>query len=136
MQAPYCLAMVICDGIHRDPGTGKFTLLGTFSVIAANAFPAEHPIIALYVALTDGRGQTPLKVELVATEDEAILLTVEGDTIFTDPRAVSETVLVVRKIVFPRPGEYRFRLYGGDEFLMERRLLVARYEEKGTHDEQ
>jgi hypothetical protein len=30
---PYALALVICDAIWHDPGTGKRTILGCFSSI-------------------------------------------------------------------------------------------------------
>ena len=54
MQVRYCLAMVICDAIRRDPATGKFTLLGTLSVVGAAEFPSQHILLAVYMPLTDG----------------------------------------------------------------------------------
>lgn len=139
MQAPYCLAMVVCDGIHRDPGTGKWTILGTFSVLAAKAFPAKHPIIAIYLAMTDGRGKTPLKIDLVTADEQDTIGEVEIEANFADPRAVIEGVMAFRDVEFPRPGEYRFRLHANGEYLMERRLVVLSIEQgennaKPSHD--
>jgi hypothetical protein len=64
-QPPEVLAMVLADHIHRDPGNGKFFILGTYSVIAAAEFPVTHPVIQVYASLIDGRGPTPLKLILV-----------------------------------------------------------------------
>src|SRR6476620_11430153 len=68
--APYPLAMVVCDGFWRDPYTGKHTLIGTFSAIGGTSFPVVHPIVTVYVALTDGRGKTLLKLQLVDLDEE------------------------------------------------------------------
>ncbi|MFH1111273.1 MAG: hypothetical protein V1790_19065 [Planctomycetota bacterium] len=59
-QVPYALAMIICDQAYRDPATGKYTLLGTFSSIAAQKYSVTHPAMTVYIALTDGRGKTPM----------------------------------------------------------------------------
>lgn len=127
--------MVICDAIHRDPATGKFTLLGTFSVVGAPEFPTQHPLLAVYLALTDGRGVTPIKVELLATDKEDdILATAEVTADFSDPRMVVEAVLAFQGLVFPKPGEYRFVLYGAGEFMMERRLVVVSLKKGGPEN--
>ena len=124
-QPPYPLAMVICDAIHQDRATGKRTLLGCFSTIGAPAFPASHPLLAAYVALTDGHGEVPIKLQLVDVDEaEEPLAEAEGKVKFTDPRVVVEIGLHLAGIVFPRPGEYRLQLYGAGELLIERRILL------------
>jgi len=55
IQDPYALALVVADHVHRDSGTGKMSILGTFSVIWAKGFPAAHGPIFVYFVLTDGR---------------------------------------------------------------------------------
>lgn len=123
---PSCLAFVIADAIWRDPGTGKRTILGCFSAIHAREFPAAHGQLALYIALTEGRGTVPLEVRLVRVdaEDEEIAK-VAADIEFRDPRMILEVDLHVRGLVFPMPGEYRFQVSAQGEFLIERRLVVA-----------
>lgn len=38
IQKPYCVAMVRCDAVHRDPAPGKYTLLGTFMAVRTSLF--------------------------------------------------------------------------------------------------
>ena len=130
---PYPLAMVISDAIWRDPGTGKRTILGCFSVIFAKTFPAAHAMMAVYVAITDGRGKVPIVLKIVTAmddqEDETVLIEATSEVEFSDPRTVVELDLHFGNLVFPKPGEYRFQLYAANEFLMERRLVVVQLPE-------
>jgi hypothetical protein len=125
---PYPLAMVICDAIWRDSGTGKRTILGVFSGLVAKSFPAQHPIMAVYIAATDGHGKVRLALQIVSSgegdAEEETVFRAEGDVEFVEPRAVVEIDFNIQGLVFPQPGEYRFQLFADDQFLMERRLMV------------
>jgi len=122
--------MVICDAIWHDPGTGKQFLLGLFSMIHARSFPAVHPIVAVHVALTDGRGKLPIRLVLVDAEQARPPLFEKTQEIeFSDPRAVVALDYHLANVKFDEPGEYRFQLYAGAEPLMERRFIVRRIEE-------
>src|SRR5438093_5222055 len=81
------LAMILCDNIHRDPATGKFFILGTYSFLGvADQFPWTHPIILVYVALTDGRGPVPLRLRLIDVDEENPPIFETEETIdFDDP---------------------------------------------------
>ena len=130
IQKPYALAMVICDFIWRDLATGKCSLLGSFSFIAARNFPAVHPSLGVYAAITDGRGKIPIVFQVVDVDEvEEPIFKAESEVDFKDPRAVSEWILNIQGLSFPKPGEYRFQLFAGSEFLLERRLLVHKIQE-------
>jgi hypothetical protein len=128
--------MVVCDGIWRDPYTGKKTLLGIFSALGGESFPLRHPVLSVYVSLTDGRGRMPIRLELVDAEEQ--LAPVFSDTQeieFTDPRAVSEICFEVRGLEFPGPGEYRLRLFANEEFVIERQIVVLGASDEGPGHE-
>jgi len=80
----------------------------------------------LYVSLTDGRGKTALRVELVDVNEENEPIWEDSDyTVdFVDPRMVVEVSYPIPLVTFPEPGEYRFKLFANDEFIMERRILA------------
>ena len=122
---PLCLALVMADAMHRDPGTGKLYILGTFSTIFASSFPSTHPLMTVYAVLTDGRGKIPIRLVIVPVEDDTDpLADAKGELEFSDPRMVVEVSLGLPGVTFPCPGEYRVQLLAGEELLMERRLMV------------
>jgi hypothetical protein len=122
---PYPLAMVICDGVWRDPYTRKITLIGTFSDLGSVDFPFIHPVLTVYVALTDGRGEFPVRIELTDVDEIAKpILNLEQGVEFADQKMTDELVFQASGIQFPRPGEFRLKLYANDEFLTERRIVV------------
>lgn len=136
LPPPFALAMVVCDNIHRDPGTGKHFLLGCFSVIQAKEFPAIHPLLALYVSVTNGHGTVPFRVQLIdANEEREPIVMVENDVEFSDPRIVVDIHFTFGDLNFVEPGEYRFQLFASNEFLMERRVLVAQPKQDQIHEE-
>ena len=123
--APMVLAMVLCDMIYQDPATQKCTLLGTFSTINVRKFPATHRQLAVHVAMTDGYGQTRIRLTLAhADENKDPLFSQEGIIEFANPRIVAELNFTVANLTLHEPGEYRLQVYGNDQLLAERRLYV------------
>lgn len=131
---PYCLAMVICDGVHRDPTTGKFTILGTFSSFAAHSYPAEIRF-TVYFAVTDGIGPVTLRMQLVEASAGAIdaqneeieegrVFWIKIEKEFSSPFAVVEAALGI-STPLPHPGQYHCELWADDDLLMSRRLIAA-----------
>jgi hypothetical protein len=122
---PYPLAIIICDGIWRDPYTGKCTLLGTFSALGGKRFPLVHPILSVYISITDGRGKIPLRLELVDVDEQREpIFSMEEEVEFADPRMICEVNFQAAGIQFPESGEYRLKLFANNEFLIERRIVV------------
>jgi hypothetical protein len=75
--------------------------------------------------MTDGRRETPIKIISVETEADDLVLTAETKVVWSDPRMVAEAATSLQNVAFPRPGEYRFQLCAAEEFLLERRLVLA-----------
>jgi hypothetical protein len=64
------LGLVVCDWIHRDPGTGKMTLLGTFSNILSPDYPYKLGVFAVYGAVTECRVECTLKLQAIDANGE------------------------------------------------------------------
>src|SRR3972149_2607009 len=133
MPEPYCLAMVLCDGIHRDVATGKHTILGTFSTFAAGEFPAVLQFW-VYFAITDGLGPTELQLRIVEasygisngkSENDGVIFYAKPllSINFEDPLIVIEGTTYLC-IPLPRPGLYHCELWANEDLLMSRRLLA------------
>lgn len=131
---PYALALIVCDQIYKDAATGKKSLLGMYSAITADSFPAVHPTTAVFIALTDGHGEVPIKLRLIDVDEEREpVFEIKGRANFSDPRMVVELSLQTPPFQFPAPGEYRLQLFGGvdDDPLMERRIMLFSTQHEG-----
>ena len=125
--------MVLCDAVHRDFTTGKYTILGTFSTLGADTFPAKIRF-CIYFAITDGLGSTKLRLRLVDAESgivdqleddtEGPVFEIKTEITFEDPLVVMEWVIAI-EAALPKPGLYHCELWAGADLLMSRRLLAV-----------
>ena len=123
---PDVIALLICDQIITDRLTGKQSLIGMFSNVHARGYPATHPQLCVFVALTDGHGETDLTIRIVDSNDaRAPIVEGKGKVVFKDPRAIANLALQFHGLTFPEPGEYRVQLYAGNELLREARLMLT-----------
>jgi hypothetical protein len=129
MSDPYCLAMVLCDWVHRDGTSGKATILGTFSVLRAPEFPTKLSFW-VYFSLTDILGEFNLTLRIVDSEHEFIDENepiVNRTAVLTSPSplVVHEGAIQVKNLEIPRPGVYHCELLNGAIVLMSRRLAAV-----------
>ena len=123
---PDVLAMLVCDHIITDRLTGKQSLIGMFSKVHAASFPASHPQLCIFVALTDGHGKAELTIRVVdSNEDRPPIVAGKGTVKFSDPRAIAHLALQFHGLTFPAPGQYRVQLYCHGELLREARLELV-----------
>jgi uncharacterized protein DUF6941 len=125
-HVPLALAMIISDAVWTDPGTGKKTILGTFSAVIGREFRLKFPQLAVYLALTDARGRVPLHMRLVDVDelrDPVFQKTIDIE--FPDPVVTVEGTIHCHDLVFPEPGEYRLQLFCNLELIIERRIAVV-----------
>ena len=123
---PTVLGLLVCDQIITDRLTGKQSLIGLFSRVHSRGFPASHPQLSVFVALTDGHGKAELGIRLVDANDARPPI-VEGKGIvdFKNPRAIAHLGLQFHGLTFPEPGEYRVQLWCQGELLREARLELV-----------
>jgi len=86
--------------------------------------------MVVYVVLTEGYGEKPIRVRLVDAEESRPPI-FESDTLvsFPDPLTAMEVVFPCSNVTFPEPGEYRVQLFGAGEFLREHRLDLSLVED-------
>ena len=123
LPPPDVLALIVCDQIITDRITGKQSLIGMFSRIHAAKFPASHPQLSVFVALTDGRGKTEMVIRIVdGNETRPPLVEGKGAVEFKNPRAIANLALQFHGLTFPEPGEYRVQIWSKSTLLREARL--------------
>jgi hypothetical protein len=120
---PDVLSLIVCDQIITDRLTGKQSLIGMFSRVHARGFPTVHPQLCVFVALTEGYGETEFVIRIAdANDDRPPIVEGRGKVKFQTPRAIANLALQFHGLTFPAPGEYRVQLYSGGELLREARL--------------
>jgi len=122
---PVLLALVMADEIRVDPASGKRSILGIFDAISASSFPCLHPLIAVYAALTDGHGPTPVRLRLVdVDETRPPIFDVNEVLQFPEPMALGQYTFEFNRPVLPAPGHYRLQFFACGELLRELSLKV------------
>lgn len=120
---PDVLALLVCDQIITDRISGKQSLIGMFSKVHTRGFPAAHPQLCVFVALTEGYGETELTIRIVDSDDaRPPIVEGKGRVKFHNPRAIANLSLQFHGLTFPRPGEYRVQLWSDGALLREARL--------------
>jgi hypothetical protein len=126
LPPPVCLALLLCDYVHADPATGKHTILGTFSEVAFEEFPAQFPCLCIYFCLTEGYGPMPIRLKVIdVNEERPAIFDVTEMVNFSSPKATVQHGVHIQGMPFHEPGEYRVQLFAGDNFLMDRMLNVV-----------
>lgn len=127
-EDPKVCAMLLCDYAHRDPATGKFSLLGVFDRIHAKQFPAAHGPFAIYLNLTNLNGSYNLSIHVLRAEDESSV----GETraaqpiVVRDPLARIEMALnLPGGLPLAKPGAYLFRLVVNDRSIQDLVCSIA-----------
>ena len=106
----------VCDDARPTP-TGRMDLHGVYHDLAAPGFPAKQEHMVLVLVLEWDRkdhGRYLFKADL-EDEDGKVSLTVEGETDVHEsppdqPPARSQLIMPMDEVVFPRPGQYTFRV--------------------------
>ena len=126
---PIVHAMVICDGVYQETTTGKCTVLGTFSDISSRVFPVIHPVMFVFVQMTDIQGQVPIRLRMVRVVPQAPGEVEEfrtPDVVVTVPSPLEVVEISIRLsgVRFDQPGEYRIQLVVRGHTAHERKLTV------------
>lgn len=113
---PNVKAILICDNIITEQGTGKNSLIGIFENINAKKFPCRHGNLGVYINFNDAVGRYRFKLELVDLENNKILGYIESQELeYKDKLTSNNLVLVLKDLIFEHPGRYEFRFSANTE---------------------
>lgn len=122
----------VCDDARPTPD-GKLDVHGAYHDLSAPGFPARQDRLVLVIVIEwsrDDHGRYTFKADL-EDEDGNVSLTVQGETDVHRPGAGrpparSQLIVPLEQVIFPRPGQYTFRvkvkghtLVGPGIYLME-----------------
>ncbi len=126
---PIIEAMVVCDAVHRDPGTGKHYLLGTFGATFAKEFPAQAQPFTLFIVASGMRSPTTVQMRMVrgAIEEETVVIPPQDLPLAVNHALGSvECTVELEGVVYEVEGDHRLQLLWDSELLSEKTIAVRR----------
>lgn len=123
---PKLNAMLICDQIIVEAGTGKKSLIGIFENIGVSKFPCIHYLLNVYVKFTDAEGLYQFKLELVdLITNEVVGFGETPEVNLPDKLQSYDLPFTLRGINFKHPGKYEFRIYANKHLFGQKFFTVA-----------
>ncbi len=124
VPTPVPVAFLVCDQTSVDAATGKITIVGVFSLIRVQRFPAIHAAVSLYVKLIDCDGEYKSSIEFVQVATQGRLLETGGKILSESRHEYTEFVLQIPSLPLPAPGDYEFRLWMNNKFISSVRVTA------------
>ncbi len=127
LPPPFPISLILCDGIHVDPYTGRRTLLGEFDEYSSAVFPAVIPVCHTFAEVTECMGvvQLRMRVSTADPEKEPVWETDFTEIASDSPLARTTVHWGVEDLTFPEPGVYLVQLVDGyDRVVTQRRLFI------------
>jgi hypothetical protein len=127
-ELPHVCAFLVCDHVWQDPHTGKWTLLGVFDTLWASREPITHGPFAVYLNLTNMRGEYNLALRLLRASDELVCAEkgAAAPYVVADPLARTVVVALLEGFTVPTLGKYLLRLLANGEAVQDVVLMARR----------
>ena len=127
-RIPVVRHFIACEGYRRDPGRENYSLINVIhrlTPLPGEGYPRIHPAITLFVQMSDGRGNHSFQVQKVFLDDESTSSTGSVTLDFgNDPLIVHSRPFVLKRVFFPVPGYYEFRLLCNGHVIARETILV------------
>jgi hypothetical protein len=122
--APVLLSVIICDRVIFDRITGMPSIINIIQNINAPKYPVRHNQIIFFCEMTNGHGNTRLKIRLVDLESQDKVIFEQSQVVdFKDVKQIVTVAINLMGIVFQNVGEYRFQLFADDTLMGERSVI-------------
>jgi hypothetical protein len=132
MEPVLCSAIMLSDGVIREHGTGKLSLIGCFTTYNFQMFPFVAPPFVVTVILTNLEGQLqgfPITVRVEGANTGHVLASsmAQLNTDQPVPRTeIFEVPIGIGPVNYPEPGIYKVKVLAQNEDLGHRDLTVRR----------
>lgn len=118
-SVPQSLEPVIltaCDGVSRDPNTGKCSIYGIFDVVYSDSFPMTHKAFTVFGKFKATKGKHKLTIKFITPEGESTEIG-ELEVVIKKPDGFLVLDGQIAGLQFPKAGEYRIALCEGRKAL-------------------
>lgn len=103
--------LLLCDGVGREPGTGKVTLYGIFDVVFSHTFPGTLGSGHL-VSSVRGDGEYDVTIAIIDPDGNR-LPSPPTMKLNVTPDGAGMVQLTLTGFQLPKPGRYQFELRTG-----------------------
>jgi hypothetical protein len=123
-ELPLIRHFLACDEIIISPDGERYSLVNLIHAIRplpGVTYPRRHPLLCLFVQMTNGRGSHVFRVEFVSgvgPAERTIYATPSRQyDLGNDPLAVLGLPIRLENLSFPAAGQYEFHLICDEEIL-------------------
>lgn len=138
-------AIIFCDHIVKEHGTGKLSMIGTFQQLNAPGFPFHTPRFYVVCYLTNIEGEfenLSITLRLEDEESEQVLFSATGQLGLIrkmEKDNVTEIPFPIDSTILPEAGHFSFVALVNNEIFGKRKLpvqsITTTYPEIKTSDE-
>jgi hypothetical protein len=121
---PIVLGLSICDYVIVEEKTKKVSLVGSFSGLGVDDFPARALPFSVYAALCDAVGPVTFTLVVTRLDTGEEIYKRENHIVFPDKLTEVHYVFRLYNCEFPVASWYQFTLLGDGEWLAQRRVRV------------
>lgn len=133
-RLPVLQAIVLCDCVYTDAGTGKKVIAGTFNALWAHEFPTvfARPT-CVYLSLTEIHAESVVQLRYVDLDKDDMLLGLDGLAITANsPLEAVELALEVPPLPMPHAGVFAFEVHCEGSILGSVRIHVQQLVDKAA----
>ena len=123
LDAPLCVAVVICNEVIEDKRTSNKSLIGIFNAINVPQLPVTHPRLNVLASLTNLNGDVPISLTITAPNGGEVVKA-EGSVTIEDPLAVVDVVFEINGLPIEQLGTYMIDVFNQSVHLGGRRFQV------------
>lgn len=109
----------------EDKRTGKKTLIGMFSKINAQQFPATHAKMNIFISFDNAKGKYASAVRIVQEKGGKVIAETKGNIQVKSPIDVTDLNISFLNVTFPESGLYNIEFYCNEELVLQRRFSVG-----------
>ena len=115
---PKLIAALTCEQVITDKTKDMHTLVGLFSDIHAENFPAKHPHMVLFCAWGKAGASRTYRLEIkVKDPDNGNLAKVDVELKFEKGKIRTYAIFNFQNLVFKKAGQYAFEIYLDGEMI-------------------
>lgn len=112
--------MLFCDQAFQQAQTGKWCLIGVYSMVWVREFPTAHAPLCVFISLSDFKGETSIQVVVRDTQGGKLLGA--GGQVPAIPHGIFEVGMQLPPIAMKEAGVYTVEFLAGDRLLAMRSL--------------